>query len=227
MGMYDTFVIEGLKLKTPKEITSLLKANKKELPREYQSKDLFSSLNTYYINESGQILEEVRQSTGKKIPYKSPLLDWKDNRPYLERLYWKIKHREYYLKEEDRLIEEVKLVKRKSKLTNTFNIYTAEVIGGRYIDLEYEIKAVEGKVKSAKLIKWSIESEEDANKRAKQDKEFKLKMEAEFAHRKELHSRWYYPIIKETFNPLVFFARLIVQSICNKIVKISYRWTGI
>jgi len=226
MGMFDTVLIKGLKLKEPKEVSSYLKNNYGSFPTDFQTKDLENSLSTYYINEDGQIFEEVRKPTGKKVPYKFPIWDWKDNRSFLERLYWNTRNKKY-ITEEDKLVDEYKTVKQKSKFTQTFNIYSYDEIGGRYVDLEYEIKAVEGKVKSSKLIKHSIESEADARNRKQRDIEFKARLEEEITHRNNLHSRWYYPIIKETYNPLVFFTKLIVQNICNKIVIWSYRWTGI
>jgi len=225
--MFDTVIIEGLKLKAPKEITNYLKKHNAEFPNHFQTKDLENFLSTYLINENCQIFEEIRKPTGKKVPYKFPIWSWKDNRSFLERLYWSIKHKKYSLKEEDKLVDEYKTVKQKSKLTNTFNIYSYDEIGGRYVELEYQIKAVDGKVKSAKLIKSSIESEQSSLDRKQRDIEFKAKMDQEIIQRKELHSQWYYPIIKEIYNPFVFFLRLAVQKICNKIVTWSYRWTGI
>ena len=225
--MFDSVTIDGLKLKAPKEITDFIKKHNVEFPKNFQTKDLENFLSTYYINEDGQIFEEVRRATGKKVPYKLPIWDWKDNRSFLERFYWNIKHKKYTIKEEDKLVDEFKTVKQKSKLTNTFNIYSCDQVGGRYIDLEYEIKAIDGKVKSTKLIRSSIESEQSSANRKQQDIEFKAKWEQEIAQRKELHSQWYYPIIKEIYNPFVFFTRLAVQKICNKIITCSYRWTGV
>lgn len=227
MGMFDTIVIEGLKLKAPKEVTSFLKANNASIPSEFQTKDLECALNTYRIKENGVIYKEERKFTGKKVPYKSLIDDWKDNRSLLEKLYWKIKNRKYSLLPSDRLIQETKVVFAKSRLTSTFTMLSYDEIGGRNLSLDYEIKAVEGKVKSVKLLEWNIESEKEATARHKSDEEFKKKMEESFSKRKEFQSRWYYPVIKEVYNPFVFFSRIIVQAACNTIVRWSYRWTGV
>ena len=75
MGMYDTVIVEGLKLKTSKEVAAFLKANSAKLPSEFQTKDLENFLATYYINEAGQIFETVYKPTGKKKEYVDPFKD--------------------------------------------------------------------------------------------------------------------------------------------------------
>jgi len=227
MGMFDTIIIEGLKLKAPKEVTSFLKSNSSKFPSEFQTKDLDNALYTYKIKENGDILVEERQPTGKKIPYKSLLEGWEDKRPWLERLYWKIKTKNYSLSSKEKLINETKSIFKKTKLTNTFTMLSYDEVAGRYLTLDYEVKAVDGKAKSVKLLEWSIESEKEATKRHKSDKEFKEKMEASFIKRKEFQSNWYYPILKEVYNPIVFFTKIAVQSICNALIRWSYRWTGV
>ena len=225
--MFDTIVIEGLKLKAPKEVTSFLKEHNAELPSEFQTKDLDNVLATYHINEKGDVYEDVRKITGKKIPYEFPFKNWHDNRSFLERVYWNIKNKQYSLSDDNRFIDEIKMVRKKSKLTNTVTMLSFDEVGGRYLTLDYEVKVVEGKVKSVKLLRWEIESKSDAQKRNKDNEEFKLKAASEIEARKSFQSKWYYPIIKETYNPLVFFSRLIAQSICNAIVRWSYRWNGV
>lgn len=225
--MFDTIVIEGLKLKTPKEVTSFLKANNAELPTEFQTKDLDCVLATYFINEKGDVYENVRKLTGKKIPYEPPFKGWHDNRSFLERVYWKIKNKNFKLPEEGRYVEEYKTVKVKSKLTSTFTMLSLDEVGGRYLTLDYEVKVVEGKVKSVKLLKWEIESKSDAQERHKENEEFKLRASQEIEARKAFQSNWYYPILKETYNPFIFFSRLTVQAICNALIRWSYRWTGV
>jgi len=225
--MFDTVVIDGLKLKAPKEVTSFLKSNNAKFPSEFQTKDLDNFLSTYKINVDGQIYQEVRKLTGKRVPYKNPFDSWKDNRPLLERIYWKIKYKDSSYSLDNRLVEEVKLVNVKSKLTETFEIYTIEEVSGRYLELSYSVKAVDGKVKTVHLNKWSIESEKDSKKRNEENKEFQDKMNRSFAAQKEFRSKWYYPVLKETYNPFIFFSRLLVQKICNKIITWSYRWTGV
>lgn len=227
MGMFDTIIIEGLKLKAPKEVTSFLKANNAELPTEFQTKDLDCVLATYFINERGDVHENVRKLTGNKIPYEPPFKGWHDNRPFLERVYWKLKNKNFKLPEENRYVEEYKTVKVKSKLTSTFTMLSFDEVGGKYLTLDYEVKVVEGKVKSIKLLRWEIESDKDSKQRHKDNEEFKNNAAKELKARNELHSKWYYSIIKETYNPFIFFSRLTVQAICNVLVRWSYRWTGV
>jgi len=226
MGMFDTIIVEGLKLKAPKEVTSFLKANNAELPTEFQTKDLDNVLGTYKLNAKGDVYKEERKPTGKKIPYESLFLNWKDNRSYLERVYWKFKHKEYK-KEDVKLIDETKPIFVKTKFTNTFTMLAVEDIGGRSLVLDYEVKVIDGKVKSTKLVEWSLESEKDAQKRKQDNDEFLLQMDKTINKRRELRSKWYYPIIKETYNPFIFFSRLAVQSICNTLVRWSYRWLSV
>ena len=226
MGMFDTVIVEGLKLKAPKEVTSFLKANNAELPTEFQTKDLENALGTYKLNAKGDIFREERRPTGKKVPYELPFLNWKDSRSWLERVYWKFKHKEYK-KVDIKLIDETKPVFLKVKFTNTFTMLAVEKIDGRSLALDYEVKVIDGKVKSTKLLEWSLESKEDAQKRKQDDDEFLLQMDKSIAKHRELKSKWYYPILKETYNPFIFFSRLTAQSICNSIIRWSYRWTGV
>ena len=226
MGMFDTVIVEGLKLKTSKEVAAFLKANSAKLPSEFQTKDLENALGTYKLNAKGDVFIEERRPTGKKIPYELPFLNWKDNRSWLERVYWKFKHKEYK-KEDIKLIDETKPVFVKVKFTNTFTMLAVEKIDGRSLALDYEVKVIDGKVKSTKLLEWSLESKEDAQKRKQDDDEFLLQMDRSIAKHRKLKSRWYYPILKETYNPFIFFSRLTAQAICNSIIRWSYRWTGV
>jgi hypothetical protein len=102
-----------------------------------------------------------------------------------------------------------------------------EQICGRNLVLDYEVKAIDGKVKSTKLLEWSLESEKDAQKRHLDDEEFTLQIDRSLAKHRALKSQWYYPILKETYNPFIFFFRITVQAICNALVRWSYHWTGV
>ena len=227
MVMFDTIVIEGLKLKAPKEVTRFLKANNSNLPTEYQTKDLNCVLDTYFINEKGDVFENVRKATGKRVPYEPPFKGWHDNRPFLEKIYWKVKNKNFKLPEEDRYVEEYKTVRIKSKLTNTFTMLSLDEVNGKYLTLDYEVKVVEGKVKSTKLLRWEIESDKDAEQRHKDNDEFKLKASQEIKKNRIFKAKWYYPVLRETYNPLVFFSRIAIQAACNAIVKWTYRWHGV
>lgn len=226
MGMFDTVLIENIKLKAPKEVTSLLKTHNKEFPNEFQTKDLDSVMGIYRINSKWELYREEKKPTGKKVIYNSPLDGWHDNRSFLERLYWNHKNKNYFSKE-DKLVDELKSVFVKAKLTQTFNIYSLDEIGYQYLSLEYSVKVIDGTVSSIKLVNWEIESEKEALQRKKDNDAFKAKMDSNFAKRKEFQSQWYYPILKETYNPFIFFSRLLVQNLCNKLVTLSYRWTGV
>lgn len=224
--MFDTVIIEGLKLKAPKEITNFLKENNAKLPSEFQTKDLDNVLSTFFINEKGEIFENKSKATGKKIPLNTPFLNWKDNRSFLERVYWNLKHKAFK-NEESKLVDEFKQVKVRSKLTNTFTALSYDEINSRSLSLEYEFKAVEGKITKVKLISAELESLKDSQERKASDAEFNAKMQASFEARREFTSKWYYPIIKETYNPFIFFLRLLVQSACNSLIRWSYRWNGV
>lgn len=224
--MFDTIIIEGLKLKAPKEVTSFLKANNAELPTEFQTKDLENSLGTYKINAKGDVYREERKPTGKKIPFDLPFKNWEDNRPWLERVYYKFKYKNH-TKEEIKFVDETKPVFAKVKFTNTFTMLAVEDVSGRSLVLDYEVKVIDGKVKSTKLVEWSLESEKDAQKRKQDNDEFLLQMDKTINKRRELRSKWYYTILKETYNPFIFFTRKAVQAACNALVRWSYRWTGV
>ena len=225
MGMFDTVVIENLKLQTSAEIKKFLKDNNASLPSEFQTKDLDCSLRTYKIDSKGQIWAHIPKKTGKKIPYKTPFDGWKDNRSFLERLYFKIILKSYG--KAPRYVTEHVHVWQKQKLTNTFEIYTYEEISGRYVELGYDVKAVNGRVKSITPKTSNIESSSAAAKRKKDNQEWEIKMKQSFDNRNAFVSKWYYPFIKETYNPFVFFSKKAIQAICNYIVKLTYRWNGV
>jgi len=227
MGMFDTIIIEGLKLKASKEVTSFLKVNNAEFPTEYQTKDLNNALETYRINAKGDVFEDVSKPTGRKVPYELPFKDWPDNRPWLVKIYYNIKYKQCNVLEEQKLVDEVRRVKVKSKLTNTIIMYSYDEIGGRYVSLNYEVKIVEGKVKTIKLLEWEIEDEEKANKRIQNDADWKERISCDIAKRKSFQSTWYYPLLKETYNPFVFFVRIAVQKICSKVINAAYKWHGV
>ena len=125
------------------------------------------------------------------------------------------------------LVDETKPVFVKIKFTNTFAMLAVEEVGGRSLLLDYEVTVIDGKVKSTKLLEWSLESEEDAQKRKQDNDEFVLQTDRALAKHRELKSKWYYPVLKETYNPFIFFSRLTAQTICNSIIRWSYRWTGV
>lgn len=221
MGLYDSFNIEGFKLKQPKEVSSYLKKNKAEI-KEFQSKDLDSVMARYSIDNKGQIFETQYKLTGKKVLWNNPFEKWRDNRSFLERMYNKVQ-----TSKASRMIDETKEVKVKSKLNSTFNIYSYDNIAGRHVSLDYLITATNGKVTRAKLISWEIESEPSAAKREKADAVLKARFDEEARVHAEFRSKWYYPILKETYNPFVFFSKKIIISICNRIMRATNFWSGI
>lgn len=225
MGMFDTVIIESLKLKTPPEVKRYLKENNATYPNDFQSKDLVNSLSVYKVKENGQLYREERKPTGKKIPYDVPFFNFRDNRSFLERLYFNKKYKTN--EPEPKLVDELKSVFVKDKLTATIEIYNTAEINKRYVSLDYSLKFVDGVLKSHSLNNWEIEDEEKANVRHKENDAFKIKMDENFARRKEFTSNWYYPVLKEIYNPIVFFGKMAVQHICNKIITWSYRWNGI
>lgn len=229
MGMFDTVIIEGLKLpKLPRNIENYLEKNNSSTPNEFQTKDLDNILTTYFIDSKGQIFVEEYRLTGKKIPYDPPFKGWKDNRSFLERLYFKIKEKNLDRKYPQlKTVDERKTVRVKSNLTNTFLIYTIDEINNRYLELELSVLSIKGKVKDIKVVKAFLEKEKDAKKRKLQNLEFDKKFAKSIENRNNFRSKWYYPLLKEIYNPLVFFSSKIIQSLCNYILKNSYRWHGI
>lgn len=229
MGMFDTVIIEGLKLpKLPAEISSYLKKGNANISNDFQTKDLENALQTYTIDEKGQIYLTEYKPTGKKIPYENPFKNWRDNRSLLERLYFKLQDKKLNYKYPAlRYIEERKPVKLKAKLTSTFEVYTYEEVSGRYIDVAYEIKAVEGRVLKVTLKRAELEAEKNAKKRKQENLKFDENFAKNIQAQKEFRSKWYYPLLKETYNPFVFFSAKLIQVACNWLIKQTYRWHGV
>ena len=226
MGMYDTVVIEGLKLPNlPKEINSFLKLNEASVPNDYQTKDLDSLLETFHITKTGQIFKNVTKPTGKKLPYVNPFGAWKCNEPLLIRLYRKINNHKFG--KLPAYVQETKTVRQKSSITQTFEIYTCEEIGGRHVSISYNIEAIKGKVKKVKPGICELESEKSAQERHVRNAEWQKEHMVATQNRLALQAKWYYPVLREIYNPAVFFTRLAVQKSCSKIVQLSYRWHGV
>jgi len=229
MGMFDTVIIEDLKkIKVNKELGTLLKKTDSSLPNDFQTKDLDNVLGTYIIDKNNQVWEERYVPTGKKRPYEPLFKKWKDSRSFLERLYFKIKEKQLNYKYPSlQEVDELKSKRFKSKLTNTFSICAAKEIDNRSVWIDVTVVANNGKAVSFKTDKIEIESVKDSIERIKRDNIFKQNMEKAFEKKRVLASKWYYPIVKEIYNPFVFFSSKIIQYICNKLVTISYRWHGI
>jgi len=225
MGMFDTVVVENLKLKLPKEVDAFLKKNNASLPKEFQTKDLDSTLCLYTIDSNNQIWSTQHVPTGKKIKYQDPFASWKDNRSFLERLYFKFKFRK--LDKPSRFTLETKEVKKKEKINGQFNIYSLDEINERYLELDLNVTAVNGKATKIDLVKSSIESESKSRERHKNDQEFQLKMQKNFEARRKFTSKWYYPILKEVYNPVVFFTRESLNFLIGKLNIVLIRWRGI
>ncbi|NBP02057.1 MAG: hypothetical protein EBU90_18390 [Proteobacteria bacterium] len=227
MGMFDTIVIEGLKLGVSPEIRTYLKAAGRELPNDFQTKDLDNTLATYYIDSRGQMYVEHHVATGKKIKQDNFWSKWIDNRAFLEKVFLRAKNKTLFSKSQPRLVPEFKKIKKKYNGTHTFNFYTYEEIAGRYVDFEYKAETVNGKIKKIEPVRFKIENTSAAKKRRAEKELFDKKMQESFEARKRFTSTWYYPILREIYNPLVFVARNAVQWICQKLVNWSYKWQGI
>jgi len=226
MGMFDTVVVEGLKLPTPgKEISKYLKEINLDLPNDYQTKDLDNSLSTYIIDSKGQLWYNQRRATGKKIA-REPFTAFVDSRSFLERLYFNIKFKKSSSKETN-LWPEFKAVKTKSHYTGEIRFYNYAELQGRYVDVEYVSTFINGKVKSIKLVKSELEAAAAAKKRKNRDEAFFNKLKEDSARRAEFTAKWYYPVLRETYNPLIFFLKLFVQWSCTKITTWSYKWHGV
>lgn len=228
MGMFDTVIIEGLKLKAPKEVLRYLKSCNSEFPREFQTKDLDNVLTTFKINEKGEVFKQDRVPTGKKLPYEPPFKSWDSERPFLEKIYWKLIQKNINKKYgKFEFVDEYKNVLKRDKTTNTIEIYSYDEVGGRYLELSYILTIVDGLVKKSILNKWEIEPENEALERKKRNDEFVRNADIQIARRKEFRSQWYYPVLREVYNPFIFFTKKIVQLICNKLITWSYRWSGV
>jgi len=222
MGLFDTIVNNGFKLKVPREVSSFLKANNAEIPDEFQTKDLDNCLTTFKLYPNGRLLELTRKPTGRKIKYKNPFEGWKDNRPLLEKIYHKLFVESKFTKID--MVDETIDIYVKSDLTATFEMYSYEEIGGRYLTLDYTAEAVKGVVKKAKLLKWEIEDEQEAKERIQRDKEWKQKADESLAKSRDLKSKWYYPLIKEIYNPIIFFSGLAIRGVCGWLSSKTYTW---
>jgi len=232
MSMFDTIILNGYKLKQPTELTKLLKEHGQTFPEEFQTKDLANCLVNYKIDSNGQIFESHFVPTGKKKKREFPFFKNSIRVSFLERLYFKFSRGfGKYSKSLNRplVVDELKEIYKKSNITSTFNIYTYGSVGNnkRIVDLEYNIVAINGKIKSTKLINCKIESEKDAIERLKDQEERDRQFQEQTDRRKKFTSTWYYPILRETINPVCFFSRKIVQFVCNKLINISYKWNGV
>lgn len=224
MGMFDTVVIEGLKLKTTPEVKKYLQQSSAEIPTDFQTKGLENALRTYKIDSKGQFWAHLAKETGKKIPYKNPFSHWTDNRSFLEKLYYKSKQSAF---KAPKTVAEMKYVWTKQNTTNTFEIYTYSEIAGRYVDISYNVEVVSGKLKKIELRDSKIESISEAKARAQRNKEWENKMKQNFDARNKFVSQWYYPILKEIYNPTALLLRLSFQKLSSWLASASYRIRGI
>jgi len=226
MGMFDTVIVKGLKLNQPKEVAAYLKSVDAEFPTEFQTKDLENSLSTYYLDQDGSFTYTVHKPTGKKVRYKSPVLGlFTSNCSFIESIYNK-----YYGKYLDkkypapRMVLETRPVIEKYTLSKTFDIYTYEEIGGGYVSLDYQITVNNGKVTKAVLTDWKIESEKEAYRRKKRDQEWKQQTDKEYERQQTFRAKWYYPALRETYNPVVFFGQKLLRLAGNSLIKLSLHW---
>lgn len=225
MGMFDTVVVEGLRLPAPgKEVSKYLKEVSSELPNDYQTKDLDNSMSTYFIDSKAQLWHNQMRATGKKIVRELPV--FRNNDSFLETLYFNFKFRKYNSKKNN-LWPEFRPIKTKSFYTGDINFYNYTEIQGRYVEVEYAASFIKGKARSIKLIKSELEPVASAKKRRNRDETFFNKLKEDSARRAEFKSKWYYPVLRETYNPLIFFLKLLVQWSCSKITAWSYKWRGV
>ena len=227
MGLFDTIVIENLKLKTPPVVKDLLKEAGRELPNNFQTKDLDNSMTVYYIDKNSQMYVDQYVETGKRIKRDNFWSNWTDNRSFLERLFYRIKNKSLLGKPTSLTVPEFKKVKKKYTGTHTFNFYIYEEIAGRYLDIEYKAEVIAGKVKKIDLVRYEIESISVANKRKAEREVFDKKIQESMEARRKFTSSWYYPVLREVYNPFVFFTRSTIQWVCQQIINGLYKWRGI
>lgn len=225
MGMYDTVILDGYKLKQSKEIKAFLEEVNGAFPTEFQSKDLCSALETYKINNKGQIYIIEYKPTGKKVLVDNYFSGFK-NRSFLEALYLRIKNKNLFKYKQLKIYRRVnKEVTVKSNLTSTFDIYSYGIVGesARYLDLVYKIVAVNGIVRKATLLSCDIESIKTANERIGREVSANFEYQSSQAKRQKFISSWYYPILREVYNPIVFFTKEFISYVHS----LTNRWHGV
>jgi len=230
MGMFDTIIIKGLKLKQPREVSSFLSGAKADFPSKFQTKDLDNTLSTYYIDENGMMTHTVYKPTGRLVKNKNKLPNFFcfNNSSFLEKIYNKYRFKRLDKKyPSPRLITETKPVVERCNSNSTFNVYSYDEIDGRFLSLDYKITTTNGQVTKAILTQWHIESEREAYRRKKRDQEWKQQTDQHYQQQQIFQSKWYYPILKEIYNPVVFFGKKILQYVGNNLIKLTYRWQKI
>ena len=220
--MFDDIHVEKLKVSAPKAVMQFLQQHGAAIPNDFQTKDLDSIMSHYTIQANGQMMVDEYVDTGKTEPYVP--FSMTDNRSFLERLYFDCKFPRSKIPMRKKVL---KKVLKKVNFTKTFVMYCSETVAGRYLSIDYTVTVIKGKVKSIVYLRHDLESEKDAKKRHAQNAQFDLKMDQSFAAHRLLRSRWYYPVLKETLNPAIFFTRLLVQKICGKIMHYSSHWHGV
>jgi hypothetical protein len=222
MGMFDDIHVEKLKATAPKAVMQFLQQHDAVIPNDFQTKDLDSVMSHYTIKANGQMMVHEYVDTGKTESYVPISLI--DSRSFLERIYF---NRMFPRSKKPVRKKVLKEVLKKVDFTKTFVMYCGEQIAGRYLSIDYKVTVVKGKVKSIVYMQHDLESEKAAKARNAQSARFTLKMEQDFAAHRQLKSRWYYPVLRETVNPAIFFTRLLVQKICGKVMHYSSRWHGV
>lgn len=228
--MFDTVIVTGLKLKQPKEVAAFLKKAGANFPTEFQTKDLENSLTTYHVAQDGSMTHTVHKSTGRMIKNnREPFKPFPHRySSFLEEIYNKYCYRQ--LNERypaPHLIAETKPVTEKYTLTDTFHIYCYDEINGRYLSLDYSFTANDGQVTKTTLTHWNIESEREAYRRKKRDQEWKQQMDQQQQKQQILQAQWYYPVLREIYNPIVFFGIKLLQCIGSNLIKLTYQWSKI
>jgi len=220
--MFDDIHVEELKVSAPKAVMQFLQQHGAVIPNDFQTKDLDSIMAHYTIQANGQMMVDNYVDTGKTEPYVP--LSLTDNRSFLERAYFNRKFPRSKTPVRKKVLQKVL---KKVNFTKTFVMYCSEQIAGRYLSIDYTVTVIKGKVKSIVYLSHDLESKKTAKTRREQDAQFTSKMDQSFAAYRKLKSRWYYPVLKETLNPAIFFSRLLVQKICNKVMHCSGRWHGV
>jgi hypothetical protein len=230
MGLFDTVVIEGLKLKQPPELKSYLRQHNATVSNDFQTKDLDNTLSTYYVKEDGQFYETIMVETGKQVRWEP--LRFPNHQPWLEKMFNKILLSKYlneysydYKKESGSNLHPERVPKIvKSNITQTIAIYEYREIGGRYVELEYELKIIDGKVKSHKLLQFTLEDEKEAQQRKEKGAQLDAEWDLKRAQRQAFQAKWYYPVFREVVNPLIYLAGALTRKLADKISSNTHRW---
>jgi len=225
MGLFDTVTVDDVsKLPVPDEVQAFLKLHGETITHEFQSKDLDCCMGAYVLNTAQGILQEEHYEETGETEVTDALwtsLTANRNQSWLVRQYWQAKFKHL---DQTRIIKKRKAVWHDSTSTGSFEMYTYYQVAGRYLDISFDVKLEHGKIQSITCKEHNLEPESEAQLRRAQDKAYKLRDDAEMAARSRFRAQWYYPMIREIYNPFVFFTKHALQCALSGLSKCLMHW---